>query len=241
MGVRTDHGVPRPAAIHSRAFFDELGAERATKLEGCHDRHVLLQAYIAAVQQMAPQATIVFDRFHVQRLVHDALDELRRAQVRTIDDPADRKALKGTRWPLQKNPWNLDNIEAAKPTELQRINRPLYRGYLPKESLAAILDRCQQHVARVKLEEWISWATHSGLAPFVKAAKTIRKHADGIVAYVATGLSNGRSEGLNGKARTITRRAYGFHDAASLIAMLFLCCSGIALLPAHTNPSFHQT
>lgn len=221
------------------AFFEELGSERCAKLQAVSID--MSGAYIKAVQEMVPNATLVFDRFHVQRLVQDALDELRRAQVREIADPNDRKALKGTRWPLLMNPWNLNAIDSAKLTDLQSINRPLYRGYLLKESFAAILDRGQQHVARRKLEEWISWATHSALAPFVKVGRTIRKHLDGIVAYIATGISNGRSEGLNGKARTITRRAYGFHDAASLIAMLFLCCSGITLQPAHTTPHFHQT
>lgn len=220
-------------------FFRELGAERAAKLKAVTID--MSNAYIKAVETMAPNARIVFDRFHVQRLAHDALDELRRSQVRETVEPPKRAALKGTRWALQKSPWNLDALEREKLTELQRENRPLYRGYLLKESLAAVLDRRQQHIARAKLDEWISWATHSGLAPFVKVARTLRKHIDGIVAYVATGLSNGRSEGLNGKARTITRRAYGFHHASSLIAMLFLCCSGITLRPAHTIPTFHQT
>jgi transposase len=53
---------------------------------------------------------------------------------------------------------------------------------------------------------------------------------------VRSGLSNGRTEGLNGKARTITRRAYGFHSASSLIAMLFLCCSGLDLAPVFNSP-----
>ena len=221
------------------AFFQELGEERCKKLEAVSID--MSQAYIKAVETMVPNATLVFDLFHVQKLVQEALDELRRSQVRETPDPDGKKALKGTRWALLKNPWNLNGIETAKLTELQRDNRTLYRGYLLKESLAAILDRNQQHVAREKLHEWISWATHSALAPFVKAGKTIQKHIDGIVAYIATGISNGRSEGLNGKARTITRRAYGFHDASALIAMLFLCCSGIKLQPAHTVPSFHQT
>jgi len=94
---------------------------------------------------------------------------------------------------------------------------------------------------RKKLEEWISWASHSGLKPFARVARTIAKHIDGIVAYVATGMSNGRSEGTNGKVRTITRRSYGLHTAAALIALIRLCCSGLKLQPAHTTPCFHQT
>ena len=71
------------------------------------------------------------------------------------------------------------------------------------------------------------------LRPFKKLAHTVRDRLAGILAYVATGLSNGRTEGLNGKIRTITRRSFGFHGPTSLIALIFLCCSGITLLPVH--------
>jgi hypothetical protein len=67
-------------------------------------------------------------------------------------------------------------------------------------------------------------------------------HAEGIIAYVTSGLSNGRTEGLNGKTRVITRRAYGFHSAHGLIALIKLCCSGIYLEPVHFLPgSTHYT
>lgn len=220
-------------------FFAELGPERAARIEAV--TMDMSNSYIAAVTEGAKNATIVFDRFHVQRLVHDALDEVRRAQVRVTDEPDDRRALKHSRWALHKNPWNLTGIEEGKLVEIRRTNGPLYTAYLLKESFAAVLDRRQPNVARAKLTEWLSWASHSALQPFVKAARTVRRHLDGIVAYVATGLNNGRSEGLNGKARTLTRRSYGFHDAGSLIGMLFLCCSGLTLKPAHASPCFHQT
>jgi hypothetical protein len=67
---------------------------------------------------------------------------------------------------------------------------------------------------------------------------TISKYVEGILAYVRSGLSNGRTEGLNGKARTITRRAYGFHSASALIALLMLCCSGMHLEPVFHWPGF---
>ncbi len=61
----------------------------------------------------------------------------------------------------------------------------------------------------------------------------------GVLAYVSTGLSNGRIEGLNGKIRVITRRAYGFHSAASLIGLIFLCCALPALSPLRVLPNSH--
>ena len=212
------------------AFFEELGKERCAQLEA-----VTLDmsgAYLKAVTEASPQARVIFDRFHVQRLAHDALDEVRRQEVREAE-PEDRGELKNTRFALHKNPWNLSTLEAAKVAEVQKANLPLYRAYMLKETLAAILDGRQVNVARKKLLEWIDWAARSRLLPFRKLARTLRAHLEGILAYVATGLSNGRTEGLNGKIRTITRRSYGFHSAHSLIALIFLCCSGINLRPVH--------
>jgi transposase len=222
-----------------RSFFQELGTERSALIQAVTID--MSKAYISAVSEAATNAQIIFDRFHVQRLVHDALDEVRRAEVRTLEDPEDRSALKNTRFALQKNPWNLTEIEQTKLTELPKTNATLYRAYLLKESFAAILDRRQPNVVLIKLEEWISWAKHSGLKPFAKAARTIATHLDGIVAYVATGLSNARSEGTNGKVRTITRRSYGLHGASALIALIHLCCSDLNLQPVHVLPRFHQT
>jgi transposase len=212
------------------AFFKELGPERCAKLEAV--TLDLSAAYIKAVTEASPKARLIFDRFHVQRLAHDALDTVRRQQWRAAE-AEDKAAIKGTRFALQKNPWNLTDVEQGKLADVQKTNRPLYRGYLLKETLAKILDGGQVNVARGKLQEWIGWANRSQLAPFRRVAATVKKHIEGIVAYVATGLNSGRSEGLNGKIRTITRRSFGFHSATSLIALIMLCCGGIVLAPVH--------
>ena len=216
------------------AFFDQLGPERCAQI-----RTVTLdmsRAYAKAVTDACPQATQALDRFHVQRLVHDAVDQVRRAEVREVADPDDKRALKKTRWPLLKNPWNLKRFEAEKLSLLQHANKRLYRAYLLKEALLAVLDRRQCNVARRKLDEWLAWARRSRLAPFVKLARTMSKHAEGVLAYIRTGLSNGRTEALNGKIRTLTRRAYGFHSASALIALIYLCCAGLHLSPVHVYP-----
>lgn len=78
----------------------------------------------------------------------------------------------------------------------------------------------------------VSWASRSRLSSFVSAARTIRRHFDGIVAHLEERLTNGLAEGVNNKLRMVARRAFGFHSAAALIAMLFLCCSrSLALSP----------
>lgn len=214
-------------------FFEALGPKRCAKLEAVTID--MSGAYIKAVTQASPQAKIIFDRFHVQRLAHDAVDEVRRDEVGE-SAPAAKKALKNMRWPLLKNRWNLTAFENHRLAQLQRTNKRIYRAYLLKETLVRVLDCQHVVVARLKLHEWLGWARRSRLAAFVKLANTIEKHRDGILEYVRQGLTNARVEGLNGKARTITRRSYGFHSASSLIAMLFLCCGGVHTYPTHIFP-----
>lgn len=216
------------------AFFQELGPERCAQLQAVTID--MSAAYIKAVTERAPQATLVFDRFHVQRLVQDAVDEVRRDEARAATSEAERKDVKGTRWSLLKSFWNLSLFDSLRLSKLQRENKRLYRAYLLKEAMVAILGCPDEFLAATKLDEWIRWAQRSRLAPFQRVAATIRIHAAGILAYVRTGLSNGRTEALNGKARTITRRSYGFHSAHGLIALLKLCCSGIHLYPVHHWP-----
>jgi transposase len=191
------------------------------------------QAYISAVRQHLPHAQIVFDRFHVQQLVSDALDETRREEwrhLRVVDAEA-ADAVKGLRYTLLKSPWNLTRSQKTRLSTLAADNQRLYRAYLLKESFADILDRRQPNVAREKLQEWLAWASRSRLPAFIKVAKTIRLHLDDIVAYIRHRLTNGLGEGLNNKARLLTRRAYGFHSPSAVIAMIMLCCTGIELQP----------
>ncbi len=83
-------------------------------------------------------------------------------------------------------------------------------------------------------------AKDSALPHFERAARAIERRQQGILEYVRTRFSNGRTEGLNGKIRTITRRAYGLHSAYALISMIFLCCGGVRVTPAFSVPSgFH--
>jgi transposase len=211
-------------------FFELLGDERCREIEMVTID--LSAAFIKAVRERLPQAEIVFDRFHVQRLASDAVDEVRRSLVRELaTDPEQARAVKGTRFVVLKNPWNLSRRQRSKLAEIQETNQRLYRAYLLKETLAKALDYRQPWRAERELNEWLSWASRSRLKPFVRLARTIRKHRDGILAYIKTRLTNGLVEGLNNKIRMIARRAYGFHSPQALIAMIFLNCGGIQLHP----------
>jgi transposase len=97
---------------------------------------------------------------------------------------------------------------------------------LLKEELRLLYALDDPALAPAHLEAWLTW---DRLDPFLKLARTIRRHRDGILAAIRLGLNNGRLEGLNSRIRLISHRSFGFHSANPLIALIYLCCTNIAI------------
>ena len=207
-------------------FFKALGPERAQRLELASID--MSAAYEKALREHAPQAEIVFDRFHVARLANDAVTEVRRAEARDLK-PSERAELKGTRWILLKRRERLDPDEEATLSGIQKTNVRVYRASLLKESFLDIFASQARQEAEERLKAWLAWACRSRLKPFVRLSRTVRKHLEGILAFIDSGLTNARLEGMNNKIRLLSHRAFGFHSPEPLIATVYLCCSGIRL------------
>ena len=207
-------------------FFDELGPTRSADIAAV--TMDMCAPYIAEVRERAPNAEIAFDPFHVVKLANEAVHDLRRTEARERKGTNEAQVLKGSRWALLKAPESLRPDETVRLAEVAVINRRVYRGYLLKEELRALY-QCSPNAAEHHLVAWLSWASRSKLPPFVKLARTLRHYFDGVLAAIRLGLSNGRLEGLNNKIGVIKHRAYGYHSAAALIAMIYLCCSHVSV------------
>ena len=140
------------------AFFDRLGPAGCARIELVTAD--LAASYQKAVRARVPQARVVFDRFHVERLAADAVDDVRRAEQRRLGKRA-AKALKGTRYALLKHPARLQPGEARRLARLRRQNRALNRAYELKEYLATILEQATPGEADELLNEWLDWAARS--------------------------------------------------------------------------------
>lgn len=222
-------------------FFDELGSRRSQAIKAVSLD--LGPAFIKSVKAEghATNAVICADPFHVVKLVGDALDEVRRdlwQQLRRLPDGRWAKDFKGARWALLKNPDDLTDRQAVKLAKLKRTRGGIWRAYEMKEQFRAIfagdLTRDQ---AAVRLDAWCARAQRSRLAPFIKAAKTMRHRRDLILNAIEHGLSNGRVEGMNTKVRLIIRRAYGFHSADAALALVMLGAGPIDLKLPHEHPA----
>ena len=110
----------------------------------------------------------------------------------------------------------------------------MWRAYTLKEALRAIFQPGLTLAdVTILIDRFISKATRSRLAPFLRLAKTIRRHRDGILQAIRLGINQGRTEALNNKVRLITRRAYGFHSAKAALALVLLTCGPITLHLPH--------
>ena len=209
-------------------FFDELGDHKTSIRAVSID---MSGEYQRAIRQAVPHAEICFDPFHVCRLASRATDQVRRDEWNAHDrshTPTGRW-VKGTRWSLLKAPERQSADQLATLYEVQQANRSLYRAFLLREELRLLYHLDDPRLAPAHLDAWLAWASRSRLAPFVRLARTLRAHRDGILAAIRLGLSNGRLEGLNSKIRLISHRSFGFHSADALIALVHLCCTGIVI------------
>ena len=209
-----------------QAFFDQLGARKDSIRAVSID---MSGEYQRAIRDAIPQAEICFDPFHVIRLGSRATDQVRRDEWNAHErshTPAGRW-VKGTRWSLLKAPERQTIGQLATLYEVQQANTRLYRAFLLREELRLLYHLPDPRLAPAHLDAWLAWARRSRLRPIVRLARTLRAHRDGILAAIRLGLSNGRLEGLNSKIRLISHRSFGFHSAAALIALVYLCCTGI--------------
>jgi len=176
-------------------------------------------AYWSAVLEHLPNAALVFDKFHVLKLMNERLDDLRREMVREAEGPLKLK-IKGTRFLLLRNPENLKVDQIPKLDEALHLNQPLLLGWYLKEELRELWSQTSRKQMKAFLEDWCDKADQTGIGQMLKMAKTLRTHASGILAYADHPITSGRLEGINNKIKTLTKRSYGFHDENFFILKL---------------------
>ncbi|MDQ6805663.1 MAG: ISL3 family transposase, partial [Actinomycetota bacterium] len=215
-------------AASLQAFFDGLTDEQKASIRAVSID--MSAGYEKAITQAVPDAQVCFDPFHVVQLGSKAADQVRRDEYNRHgrSQTGEGKWIKGARYSLLKDTAKQTAGQLLKLAEVVLTNKPMYRAFLLYGELRYIY-KVPKHEAPERLDAWLAWASRSRLKPFVKLARTIRKHKPGVLAAIELEISNGRLEALNSKVRLISHRAYGFHSANALIAMIYLCCAGITI------------
>ena len=210
-----------------RLFFtQEMGKRRCQTLRVvCMD---MWAPYAKLVREHAVNAQILFDRFHIVKHLHEAVDAVRRNLWRQLT-AKERVTFKGTRWLLLKNPWNLSNQQSERLSTLVGWNTPLVRAWYLKESFQLFWTYKQPWRAKQHLLKWMNSAMRSKLEPLKTFVRMLRSHLDGVLAWTRTRLSNGALEGMNNKIKSISHRSFGFRTATNFIAATYHCCARLPL------------
>ena len=207
-------------------FFKLLGPQGCQQLKGiCCD---MWRPYIDVVQQYAPQALLVFDKFHIVSHLMSAVDQVRRDEIH--EKGKDHKDLvTHTRFLWLKNPWNLTDKQKGRLSTLEKLNLKINRAYLLKESFRQFWEYKTKGWAARFLKKWFWWATHSRLKPMRNFAWMLRRHEQGLLNYFKLRIDNGIVEGLNNKAKVVSHRAYGYRTAHMYITALYHCLGDLQM------------
>jgi transposase len=192
-------------------FFAELGPKKCARIElAVMD---MWRPFRNSLQNNAPGARIVFDKFHIMRHLSDALDEVRRSEYRRLAGK-DRSYIKGSRYVLLSNRENLSLDGRRALQKLLSANRRLNMAYVLKESFGQLWEYRTERGARAFFERWQDSLKWQRLEPYRKFAAMIERHWEGIASYCEpeNKVSLGMVEGLNNKIRVLQRRAYGYRD-----------------------------
>lgn len=197
----------------SKESLDEFW--RRVKRSGAKIKAVAIDmwpAYIGSVMENCPDADIVFDHFHIIKILNQKLDEIRRDIFRDETLYNKRSLIKGTRWLLLKNQDNLSETVSARLNEALAVNQPLAIAYYLKEELRLLWDQNSIEQAWYFLKSWVKKAYASGLVKLREFANTLMSHYTGILNWYKHRISTGKLEGFNNKIKVLKRKAYGYRD-----------------------------
>ena len=181
-------------------------------------------AFIKGVTGQLPNASITFDKFHVTKMVNEAVDEVRRLERK------DHPELSGSRYIWLKNP---DNLTANQRTKLANLDLPnchlkTARAYQIRLAFQDLYSQPPDQIEAF-LDKWYFWATHSQMQPIVDAAKSIRLHQAGILRWFTSKINNGILEGINSLVQAAKAKARGYRSNRNFASIIYLIAGKLDL------------
>jgi len=207
-------------------FFKELGIKKCRRIYlAVMD---MWKPFRNATLKHAPDASILFDKFHVLCHLGEAMDKVRKSEYARLTGKH-RQCIKGQKYTLLSHYENLTLDGRRSLAKLLKVNKRLNIAYLLKEQFGLLWDYRSEAWARRFFENWKQALKWQRLEPYQKFARLIDRHWDGIAAHCKprNKVALGFVEGLNNKIRVLQRRAYGLRDEEYLRLKVLTC-----MLPA---------
>lgn len=175
-------------------------------------------SFIAGVSEYFPKAEIHFDRFHVVKLLNEAMDKVRQLERK------EHAELKGHKYTFLKNRNNLSESKQKALSELITLYPTLGEAYRLKELFNDLWEMDEEEEATQFLVDWCNEVEKSTISPFKQFVKTVKAHWTGIVNFCETEINNGVLEGINSKVQLAKKRARGYRRTENFINMIYFLC-----------------
>ena len=188
-------------------------------------------AFIKGINENLLNAEITFDKFHIVKIINEAVDKVRR------EEATQQKDLKGNRYLFLKNNENL-NVKQRKilnELTISKLNLKSIRALHIRENFQEIYNSYSIVDFEIKLKKWYYWATHSKLKPIISAAKTIKKHWNGVLRWWHSKINNGILEGLNSVIQAAKSKARGYKLTQNFKTIAYLLAGDIDLNNVNTE------
>jgi transposase len=206
------------------ADFAAHGGDPGAVAEVCID---MSPAFIKGTADHLPNAAVTFDKFHAVKIINDAVDRVRRAEQKAHGQ------LTGTRYIWLRNPATLSDKQRATLESLRTRTLKTARAYQIRLTFQEFYDQPDGTAAAAFLKKWYFWAAHSRLAPIIEAARTVKRHWDGILRWFDSKIANGLIEGINSLVQAAKAKARGYRSTRNLKAIVYLLAGKLDLaLPA---------
>lgn len=191
--------------------------------------------YMDAKAEVLPHAETVHDKFHVVRELTRAVDTVRKGEHRQLKRDGKPEVLKKTKYLWLKNPENWTDGQRAHFESLKIDALQVGRAWSIKEAFDGFWEYRYAGSARKFFDRWYFWATHSRLPAMIEAARTLKRHLPGLLAYCRHQITNAVAEGMNSKIQLIKANARGFRNFANYRVAILFHCGGLSLYPHGTR------
>lgn len=175
----------------------------------------LSPAFISGIQEHFPKAKITFDRFHVKKLLNEAMDTVRK------NERKEHEILKNHKYTFLKNNSNLTKRQREERELLINLLPNLGEAYRLKELFDDFWEMKDVDEATGFLAYWTDLVVDSGIQPLIKFTNTLKSHWSGIVNFIKSRISNGVLEGINSKIQLAKKRARGYRNINNFISMIY--------------------
>jgi len=172
------------------------------------------KAYLRVIKEKTPNAINVLDRFHIMKKFNDAIDDVRKEEVRRLKKEGKDPILKNSRWCFLKRKFNLTKSQKGKLKELVDMNLNTVKAYVLREQFQRFWEYESPTWAGKFLDNWCELAHESELKPMIKVAKMLQSHRELILNYFRAKkeYNSGIVEGLNRKVNLTVRKSFGFRS-----------------------------